>query len=149
MALEHLQATARDYQGHCLVDGRSDLFSLGVILYELLAGAHPFGHIPDRGTEEEIRNLLYQRQTQGHLPLRAKNPAVDAPLARVVEQCLATDPGQRFQTADELARALRKCGSPNQRLLPRARQHPRTPAAVVAACPRPIVTPLALPAIRP
>jgi eukaryotic-like serine/threonine-protein kinase len=133
MAPEHLRATDRDYQGVCLVDGRSDLFSLGVILYELLAGEHPFAPIPEKGTEEEIRNLVYKHHKRGYQPLRQKNPLVDGQLSRIVEKCLAADPAKRFQSAGDLARALRKCGSRGQRWLRRVRRHPRTVAAVGAA----------------
>ena len=133
MAPEHLRATDRDFKGLCVVDGRSDLFSLGVILYELLAGEHPFAPIPDRGTEEEIREQVYQRHQRGYQPLQKKNPGVDAQLARIVDQCLATDAARRFQSAGDLATALRKCCSPGQRLLRRARRHPRILVAVGAA----------------
>jgi serine/threonine protein kinase/Flp pilus assembly protein TadD len=133
MAPEHLRATDADYQGLCVVDGRSDLFSLGVILYELLAGEHPFAPVPDQGTEEEIRNQVYERHERGFLPLQKKNPEVDGQLARIVSQCLAPDPLNRFQSAGDLARALRKCCSPGQRLLRRVQRHPRTLAAVAAA----------------
>ena len=133
MAPEHLRATDRDYRGVCLVDGRSDLFSLGVILYELLAGEHPFGPIPEKGTEEEIRSLVYEHHKRGYQPLQKKNPLVDRQLARIVDECLAADPAERYQSAGDLAQALRKCGSPGQRWLRRVRRHPRTVAAVGAA----------------
>lgn len=133
MAPEHLRATDREYKGLCHVDGRSDLFSLGVILYEFLAGVHPFSPIPEKGPEEVIRAIVNERHQQGYQPLQKRNPGVDATLARTVERCLAADPQKRFQTAGELAQALRKSCSPGQRLLRRVRRHPRTIAAVATA----------------
>jgi len=88
-------------------DPRSDLFSLGVILYELLAGRHPFGDIPyDRPME--MAAWLRQRQAAGPCPLRDHNPQVDKRLSRLIDRCLAYDPELRPAKADVLAAALRK-----------------------------------------
>jgi serine/threonine protein kinase len=133
MAPEHLRATDREYKGLCIVDGRSDLFSLGVILYELLAGKHPFGPIPEKGTEREIRSLVQERHQQGYAPLQKTNPAVDSRLAQIVDKCLTADPARRYQTARELVRALRNWSTPAQRLLRRIKSRPRIVAAVGTA----------------
>jgi serine/threonine protein kinase len=113
------------------IDGRSDLFSLGVILYELVTGKLPFGPVPRDRSAEELRDDILERQARGVPPLRHIEPDVEAPLARVIERCLALEPADRLQTAAELAAALRGFLSPWQRLRRQARSRWRTS---LAAC---------------
>lgn len=85
-------------QGH-LVDARSDLYSLGVILYELLSAAPPF---TARDPAE-----LWQQILHDDPPLLASlNPGVDPTLAAVAEKCLAKEPAARFESADEILGVL-------------------------------------------
>ena len=85
-------------QGHA-VDARSDLYSLGVILYELLTGAPPFTSSDPIGLWREI---LSARPP----PIAASNPGADAGLAGLAERLLEKEPGRRIQTAGELRAQL-------------------------------------------
>jgi tetratricopeptide (TPR) repeat protein len=90
------------------VDDRADVFSLGVIVYELLTARSPFGPIPLDKSFRELRQLLLQRQQQGLQPVREFNPRVDRGRARLIERCLAFRPKDRPQSAAEVAAVLRQ-----------------------------------------
>lgn len=82
-----------------LVDGRSDLFSLGLILWEMLTGMRPF----QRTTVVEVLNAILKED----LPTMDSSAQVPSAMERVLEACLAKDPKGRFHSAHDLALALR------------------------------------------
>jgi eukaryotic-like serine/threonine-protein kinase len=82
------------------VDGRSDIFSLGIILYELATGTRPFGG--------EGINSIFNAITQEEPPaVMAKNSDVPKALSDAIMTCLMKDPGKRFANGRELADSLR------------------------------------------
>ncbi len=81
------------------VDHRSDIYSLGVIIYELLAGMRPY-------SADSIGELAYQQATAQPPPLAQHRPDLPPAWCEVVHACLAIDPDQRPQTMRDLAHAL-------------------------------------------
>ena len=81
------------------VDGRTDLFALGTMLYEALAARPPFG----RGSAIETMNAIL---TADPAPLQDVSPDVPAALARITHRCLEKRPEDRFQSAADPAFAL-------------------------------------------
>jgi len=87
---------------HMPADRRSDLYSVGLCLYELIAGKNPFDDAP---TGE-----LMQRVASPQIPsLLGYDPLLPPTVAQVVQKALAVDPDQRFQTAEELRGRLMAC----------------------------------------
>ncbi|MFN8096375.1 MAG: serine/threonine-protein kinase [Vicinamibacteria bacterium] len=80
-------------------DARSDVFSLGAVCYEMVAGTRPF----DGRTVPEVLQAIVERDAT---PLRAKAPDTPQSVSAVIERALSRDPAARFADAAEMGRAL-------------------------------------------
>ncbi|HLQ52261.1 MAG TPA: serine/threonine-protein kinase [Terriglobales bacterium] len=81
------------------LDGRSDLFSFGVILYEMVTGEKPFAG-------DNITTIIYKIVNEEPIPPRELNPAIHPGLNRVVLKALAKNPQNRYQLGSDLVQAL-------------------------------------------
>jgi eukaryotic-like serine/threonine-protein kinase len=81
------------------VDARSDIFSFGVLVYELLTGRMPF-----RGEHEAA--MMYSILNEDPVPLTTVRPDLDPELERIVHRALEKDPEDRYQRVDDIRREL-------------------------------------------
>jgi len=86
------------------VTGHSDLFSLGVSLFQLLTGQLPF-------TADSMTGLMQQIAEAPHPPLRAYRPDLPACVESVIDRALAKDPDARYDSGAQMAAALDDCRS--------------------------------------
>ncbi|HXM81101.1 MAG TPA: serine/threonine-protein kinase [Burkholderiales bacterium] len=82
------------------IEGRSDLFSLGVTLYQLLCGRLPF-------EGESMAQLMFKIANEPPTDIRTINPSLSPLLVAFLERALAKNPDERFQTGEEFGGALR------------------------------------------
>ncbi|GLC26736.1 serine/threonine-protein kinase [Roseisolibacter agri] len=85
--------------GDDAVDARADVYALGMVAYELLAGRHPFADL-------RPQQLFLAQMTREPAPLRGVRPEVPAPLAALVHRCLAKEPARRPASAELLLAEL-------------------------------------------
>jgi len=83
------------------VDGRADIFSLGVVLYEMLVGRPPF-------TGDNLNAILFQVLNSAPPLPSSYNPALPQGFDRIVARALAKNPDKRYQNAGQMAADLRK-----------------------------------------
>ena len=81
------------------VDGRADIFSLGVVLYWLATGEQPF-------PGGSLSTVLYKVVHTEPIPPRKLNPALPARFESIIQKCMEKDPSARYQTGEELAHEL-------------------------------------------
>ncbi len=110
------------------IDARSDLYSVGVIAYELLTGKKPF----DGNSVTVMQQVIYQHET----PPSSINPALTAEIDAVLKKALEKDPDKRFQTAGEFSAAFvaaLSAGSGKTVLAPGATPISRPPTGLLNA----------------
>ena len=83
------------------IDARSDLFSLGVVLYQMLTGGKPF-------VEDEQRSVMHKIRLEKHTKVRKLNPDLPRELERIVDKCLEKQPRDRWRSAQHLVMALER-----------------------------------------
>jgi serine/threonine protein kinase/Tfp pilus assembly protein PilF len=137
MAPEHMRAMARRTPAmESQVDQRADVYSLGMVLYEMLAGRKPFEQSASYSVVPLQLEAMAAERSKEPASLRACRRNVPWGLESILRRCLAPNPAQRYQQAEHLAEDLR-CFledrplrhapelSRKERVLKWARRHPR------------------------
>lgn len=88
------------------IDTRTDLYSLGVVMFELLSGRSPWP-VPKNASNEVMARQLLAYRMQPPAPLSSLPTSVDSSLAGIVDRLLHPSPDQRYQTASSLAEDLK------------------------------------------
>lgn len=99
-------------------DGRSDIFSLGCVLYEMITGKRAF----EGKSQISVASAILEKDPE---PITKLQPATPAALDHVVQDCLAKDPDCRWQNAADIARELRWIASSGSAVVPGAPVRPR------------------------
>jgi len=100
-------------EGDASTDHRADIYSLGILAYELLAGEPPFANL-------SLGPLLVAHAIRDPEPVARRRPDVAAALSDVVARCLRKDPAERWDSAEALCQALRAAVSPEASAVPAA-----------------------------
>jgi serine/threonine-protein kinase len=83
------------------LDPRSDIFSLGVVLYQMVTGKKPF-------VEDENRSAMHKIRLEKHTSVRKLNPEIPRELERVIDRCLEKQPRDRWRSAQHMVIALER-----------------------------------------
>lgn len=83
------------------VDGRSDIFSLGVVLFEMLTGEKPFHG-------DDMTSLMFNIAKERHAPPTTINPKIPSVVEKIIDKALVKDPEKRYARAGQMAEHLKK-----------------------------------------
>lgn len=86
------------------IEGRSDLFSLGVTFYQLVSGYLPF-------QGDSMPQLVFKIANEPHIDILTYNPKLPPCVVGIINKALAKHPAERYQTGDEMAQAIEACAA--------------------------------------
>lgn len=135
MAPEHLEAFSPHFEATAEdVDERSDIYSLGIVVYELLMGSSPFSSPKREGSRTRYVGTLAELRRTAPAPIEAGPPTARKVLQHTVAKALSPEKEDRYQTGEQFAAALDGCG----KLAAVERQSPPTGSFARSVVSRPL-----------
>ena len=108
-----------------------DIFSFGVLFYELLTGKPPFELSSRHDTAELACERMAQLHERGYQSAVSRNPNVGKRLSGIVDRCLEADPSKRPANMEEISKELQSLVTPSRRFSRAIRRNPRSSASAV------------------
>ncbi len=133
MAPEQIEAVFLSPESQISIDGRADIYSLGVVLYQMIFGNVPITPDSTSNDPRELAKAMFAIQCRQPSQLPQLARGLDSKVVSLLQRCLRFDANARFQTANELVASFNECLGIRSRLNRWAKSHRRLVGSAILA----------------